>query len=63
MEEEKELPYYGICKTVILEAKMQALHLAENLNESDVNLNLAGKKEILADAKEIFDWFMEGMAE
>lgn len=56
-----EEPYHGICKTSILEAKMMALSIAQDLNESGLNLNTVGKAELFPDDKEIFDWFMEGM--
>ena len=61
MTEETE-PFYGICKTSVLEAKMMALSISQDLNESGVNLGMVGKPELLADAKEIFDWMMEGMS-
>ncbi len=62
-EQEKELPYYGICKTVIIEAKMQALQIARELNEAGIGMGMVGRAELMAEAEEVFQWFIENMEE
>ncbi len=57
--EEPKLPFNGICLSMVLDAKMQALDMARELNQEGVNLKTAGQAEILRDAKEIFDWLLE----
>ena len=62
---EKEPPYYGICKTVIIEAKMQALQIARELNEAGIGMGMGmvGRAELMAEAEEVFRWFIANMEE
>lgn len=55
MEEIEDL---GICKTVKLEAKMMAMSMAEKLNSQMISMSAYSKKELLRDAKEIYNWLL-----
>lgn len=61
-EPEETLPFSGICKTMLLDARMQALDMAREHNRRSFELGIVGQAEILRDAKDIFDWMMEGIA-
>lgn len=58
MEEKK--PTHEICPNMILDARMQALDMARELNREGVNLKISEQAEILRDAGEVFDWLMGG---
>lgn len=60
-EPEEKLPFNGICLSMVLDARMQALDLARELNQEGVNLKTAGQAEILRDTSEITDWLLEGL--
>lgn len=58
---EEKTPTQEICPNMILDARMQALDMARELNREGVNLKIAGQAEILRDAEEVFDWLMGGV--
>lgn len=55
-----ETPTHEICPNMILDARMQALDMAREMNREGVNLKIAGQAEILRDADGIVDWLMGG---
>lgn len=60
-EPEEKLPFNGICLSMVLDARMQALDMARELNQEGVNLKTAGQAEILRDATEITNWLLNGL--
>jgi len=60
-ETEEQLPFKGICLSMVLDARMQALDLARELNQEGVNLKTAGQAEILRDAEQIFGWMLKDL--